>query len=97
MKRDHLYLVCYDISDAQRWRRVFKIMKGYGEWAQLSVFQCRLGERQHAEMFQLLDSVIKRDADRVLIIDLGPADEVQPRFVSLGERVDVVEKGPIVI
>lgn len=39
---EHLYIVTYDIRDPKRWRRVFKIMNGYGEWVQLSVFQCRM-------------------------------------------------------
>jgi len=41
---EHLYVISYDISEPKRWRRVFKIMKGYGEWLQLSVFQCRLNK-----------------------------------------------------
>ena len=41
---EHLYIISYDISQPKRWRRVFKIMKGYGEWLQLSVFQCRLSK-----------------------------------------------------
>lgn len=45
-----LYIVAYDISDQRRWRRIFKLMKGYGEWVQLSVFQCRLTRQQHAEL-----------------------------------------------
>ena len=38
---ENLYIVAYDISDPRRWRRVFRLMNGYGEWLQLSVFQCR--------------------------------------------------------
>ena len=37
-----LYLVAYDVSAPERWRRVFRLMHGYGEWLQLSVFRCRL-------------------------------------------------------
>ena len=36
------YLVCYDIRDPQRWRRCFKLLKGYGEGLQYSIFRCRL-------------------------------------------------------
>ena len=42
MSDEHLYIVTYDIADDKRWRAVFKLMHGYGEWMQLSVFQCRL-------------------------------------------------------
>ena len=40
------YLVCYDIRDPKRWRRCFKLLKGYGEGLQFSVFRCRLTKRQ---------------------------------------------------
>ena len=42
MNRDRTYIVTYDISNNKRWRRVFKTMNGFGDWVQLSVFQCRL-------------------------------------------------------
>jgi CRISPR-associated protein Cas2 len=38
MIEERLYIITYDISDDRRWRRVFKLMKGYGRWLQLSVF-----------------------------------------------------------
>jgi CRISPR-associated protein Cas2 len=97
MDREHLYIVAYDIGDASRWRRVFKIMKGYGQWLQLSVFQCRLGARRHAELVQLLDGTIKAEHDHVVLIDLGPAEGVEPKFVSLGKTFDLMERGPMVV
>lgn len=94
---EHLYLVTYDIRDDKRWRRVFKLMKGFGEWLQLSVFQCRLSRRRHAELVQLLDGAINRRVDALLIIDLGPADKVQPRVVSLGDKFEPVAREPIIV
>lgn len=94
---EHLYLVTYDIRDDKRWRRVFKLMKGFGEWLQLSVFQCRLSRRRHAELVQLLDSAINRRVDALLIIDLGPADKVQPRVVSLGDKFEPVAREPVIV
>ncbi|MFT3792763.1 MAG: CRISPR-associated endonuclease Cas2 [Rudaea sp.] len=94
---EHLYLVTYDISDDKRWRQVFKLMKGFGEWLQLSVFQCRLSKRRHAEMVQLLDNAINRRDDALLVIDLGPADKVKPRVVSLGEKFKPVSREPIIV
>ena len=32
MVEERLYIVTYDISDDRRWRRVFKLMHGYGRW-----------------------------------------------------------------
>ena len=94
---EHLYLVTYDIRDDKRWRRVFKLMKGFGEWLQLSVFQCQLSRRRHAELVQLLDGTINCRVDALLIIDLGPADKVQPRVVSLGDKFEPVAREPIIV
>ena len=29
---ENLYVVAYDIAAPRRWRKVFRIMEGYGEW-----------------------------------------------------------------
>lgn len=97
MDDEHLFLVTYDIRDDKRWRRVFRLMKGFGEWLQLSVFQCRLSAKRHAELIQLLDGVIDARKDALLLIDLGPADRVKPRVVSLGERFEPVARVPIIV
>lgn len=98
MTRDeHLYIVAYDIGDQKRWRRVFKLMNGYGEWLQLSVFQCRLSVQRHAELIALLDGIIHHRDDHLILLDLGPADRVDPRVVSLGKTFEPVTRDPIIV
>ena len=82
---DHLFIVTYDIGDPATWRVVFKLMKGYGEWVQLSVFQCRLDAQRHAEMIMDLDTAIDHGHDHIVIFDLGPTDSVSPKVVNLGK------------
>lgn len=94
---EHLYIVSYDISDAKRWRRIFRLMHGYGEWLQLSVFQCRLSARRRAELQALLDGIIHHEKDHVLLMDLGPAHRVTPRVVSLGKDFQPVERTPVIV
>jgi CRISPR-associated protein Cas2 len=97
MLEEHLYIVTYDIGDQKRWRQVFKIMNGYGEWLQLSVFQCRLSRQRHAELIALLNGMIHHDKDHILFVDVGPADRVVPRVVSLGKDFDPVTREPIIV
>lgn len=94
---DNLYIVTYDISDQKRWRAVFKLMNGYGEWLQLSVFQCRLSRKNHAELIATLDQIIHHQDDHILIMDLGPADKVDPRVTSLGKTFQRVEREPVIV
>jgi CRISPR-associated protein Cas2 len=98
MFRDqHLYIVAYDIHDIKRWRRVFRVMKGYGEWLQLSVFQCRLNLQQHAELIALLDGIIQHQEDHLVLLDLGPAERVVPRVVSLGKTFAPIVREPVIV
>ena len=97
MREEHLYLVAYDIADPKRWRRVFRIMEGFGEWLQLSVFQCRLSVQRHAELIALLDGIIHHSQDHVILIDIGLAEHVAPRVVSLGKAYSAVEREPVVV
>jgi CRISPR-associated protein Cas2 len=94
---EHLYIVAYDISDTKRWRRIFRLMHGYGEWVQLSVFQCRLSRRRHAELIATLDEIIHHDDDHVVLMDVGPAETVTPRVVSLGKDFQPIEREPIIV
>jgi CRISPR-associated protein Cas2 len=94
---ERLYIVTYDISDARRWRRVFKLLHGYGRWLQLSVFQCRLTARRRAELARRLEAAIHDRDDHVLILDLGPADKVDPHVESLGKTFESVKRTAVVI
>jgi CRISPR-associated protein Cas2 len=97
MVEERLYIVTYDIADERRWRRVFRLMHGYGRWLQLSVFQCRLSGRRRAEMARRLEEAIHHHEDHVLILDLGLADKVDPRVESLGKAFEAVKRSAIVV
>ena len=95
---ERLYFVVYDIADAKRWRSVFRTMRGYGEWVQFSVFQCRLSRVRHAELIADLDRIIHHDEDHIVLMDVGPADKVEPKVVSLGKRpYTPVAREPIIV
>lgn len=97
MGDEHLYIVTYDIGDQKRWRRVFGVMRGYGEWLQLSVFQCRLSAHRHAEMITTLDGILHHVDDHLLSLDLGMADRVDPRVISLGKAFRAVTREVVVV
>lgn len=94
---EHAYLVAYDISDPKRWRRVYRTMQGYGRWLQLSVFHCRLDGGRRIEMGVALDALISGEEDHVVIIDIGPADEVSVHVESLGRSFEPIERRAVVI
>ncbi len=97
MPRERLYLVTYDISDPKRWRKVFKLMNGFGHWLQLSVFQCRLAARRRAEMTARLETLIEPAEDHILIVDLGLADKVGVRVESLGKGYEAPKRQATIV
>lgn len=97
MSDERAYIVTYDIADSRRWRRVFKTMNGFGEWLQLSVFQCRLSKRRRAELETRLRDLIKVGQDHVLVIDIGPADKTDIAVTSIGKTYAAIERQAIVI
>ena len=64
-------LVCYDVRDPKRYRKTHKLLKGYGEPVQFSIFRCRLDDRGAAELRFELARVLSEE-DSLLILDLCP-------------------------
>lgn len=63
------HLVCYDIRDDARLRKVAKLLEGYGERLQYSVFRCRLTSREQERLRWELTKVTARE-DAWLIVPL---------------------------
>ena len=72
-------------------------MKGYGEWLQLSVFQCRLSLRRRAEMETRLREIVKTGEDHILLIDIGLTDREKVVVVSIGKAFSGIERKAIVV
>jgi CRISPR-associated protein Cas2 len=87
-----IYLVCYDISDDKRLRKVFQTMRGYGDHLQYSVFECALNASDLVRLRGELAGIIHHDEDQVLFVSLGPAEGRGDRVITaLGKpytRVD---------
>ncbi|MEK7765728.1 MAG: CRISPR-associated endonuclease Cas2 [bacterium] len=92
------YLVCYDIRDAKRLRRVHKVMKGFGEPWQYSVFFCVLRDIDRVRMENSLRDKMNTKEDLALLVDLG-ADEEEARETVrvLGPALPAMEKGTLVV
>ena len=94
---EHVYLVCYDIAEPKRWRKVYKTMKGYGEWMQLSVFQCRLNKVNLLRMTDTLTGLMDAGEDSLMVIDIGPAESVSLKVESFGRPFQPIEHRAVVI
>ena len=68
-----LYIVSYDIASPRRWRHVQKLVRRICQRQQLSVFVCRGTETRIRHLERDLRHILDPTADRLLVIDLGPA------------------------
>jgi len=92
------FLVCYDVRDAKRLRRVHKLMKAYGEPWQYSVFYCALKAIDRVRLETALRETMNLKEDQVLIVDLGGnEDAARDSSTFLGVGVPEQESGVVVI
>lgn len=63
------YVICYDIIEPSRWRKVYKHLHGYGRRLQYSIFRCRLTKLQMEKLRWELEKMLTAE-DKLLIISL---------------------------
>ena len=76
------FLVCYDIADDKRLRKVFKIMRDFGDHLQYSVFECQFTPTDLARCREELRQVINHSQDQILFVDLGPSEGRGDRVIT---------------
>jgi CRISPR-associated protein Cas2 len=68
-ERKNWYLVCYDIRCPKRWRKAYKLLQGYGESVQLSIFRCALSQRDREKLRWQLEKILAAE-DSLLLAGL---------------------------
>ena len=63
----HCYLICYDIRDPKRWRKAYKLLQGYGESIQYSIFRCYLNQRDRERLRWELEAVLTAEDSLLLV------------------------------
>lgn len=92
------FLVCYDIRDDKRLRRVYKTMRDYGDHLQYSVFECQLTPTDLAQCRHALAEIINHSHDQVLFIELGPTEGRGDRVIAaLGQPYVKIDSPCIVV
>ena len=92
------YLVCYDICDDKRLRKVYKTMRNWGDHLQYSVFECQLTPIDVARCRHELNQIIHNDQDQVLFVDLGPTEGRGERVITaLGQPYTPLDAPCIVV
>lgn len=92
------YLVCYDIRDPKRLRHVHRVLKGYGEAWQFSVFFCLLKEIDRVRLQSDLEQQMNLKEDQAMILDLGPnEEEARKAAMVIGQPLPHQDSGTVVV
>ncbi|MFN3360761.1 MAG: CRISPR-associated endonuclease Cas2 [Pseudanabaenaceae cyanobacterium] len=75
----NFYLICYDIREPKRWRKAYKLLQGYGDRLQYSVFRCLLTVRHREKLRWELEKILTPE-DSLLIA--GLCDRCVQRVVA---------------
>jgi len=93
-----MYIVTYDICDDKRLRAVFRIMNGYGDHMQYSVFRCDLSDQEKIHLVEKLHKILKHDEDQILFFPLGPSGgEREKSIYAIGRAYVPIERGPVIV
>ena len=74
------YVICYDITEPKRWRKVYKRLHGYGRQLQYSIFRCRLTKLEMEKLRWELEKDLTVD-DKLLILNV--CDKCEQKTLSL--------------
>jgi CRISPR-associated protein Cas2 len=89
------YLVCYDISDPKRLRKVATTCEDYGYRKQLSVFLCRLSATDIVRLRSRLYDIIDLAEDQILFIPL--CGKCVNQIESLGRPTEAADAKDVVV
>lgn len=89
-------IVAYDIAHDKRRLRVMKMLQGYGEHVQESVFECDLDPASYREMTKRLKQLTSAQQDNVRIYHLCNADIERIQHLGVGRPVQVAREFRII-
>lgn len=69
--QQELHVVCYDVANDKRRRRLVRELEAFGIRVQESVFECWLDDAQRKRLERVLASVIRPEHDRLVMYRLG--------------------------
>ncbi|MGI6681139.1 MAG: CRISPR-associated endonuclease Cas2 [Bdellovibrionota bacterium] len=83
-----IVLVCYDIANPGRLRRIAKVMEDFGKRVQRSIFEVSLSPKSFLAMTKRIKKEIEPDLDGVKLFPLCGECSKKNDIIGLGEYID---------
>lgn len=91
------YIVCYDVSDDRRRRRVANTLDGYGDRVQGSVFELPVDRTLLDKCISEITAIIAPDIDRIAVYRLCGNCEAERNYYGRLEGVDRIGEEKVFI
>ena len=91
------YVVCYDVRESQRLAQTYKVMCGYGDHMQYSVFICDLNDSEIIMMRADLEEVMNTKEDSLMIANVGSVEKSAARITTVGVSLETRREASIVV
>ena len=88
VRQSTLYVVAYDIQDDKRRTKIHKVLKGFGQWTEFSLFECFLTKKEVLQMRARLDKHLDPRSDKVRIYTICDACLGKIETVGIPEPVE---------
>ncbi|MCK4257659.1 MAG: CRISPR-associated endonuclease Cas2 [Halanaerobiales bacterium] len=88
MKR---YVICYDITDDKRRRRIYELLKDHGQRMQYSIFECMIDEKTFVMLKFKLRRLMDCAADSIIIYSI--CANCEEKIISMGFYYGGKKKG----
>lgn len=88
------FLIAYDIAHPRRLRLTCKVMEGYGDRLQYSVFLCDLSDAELAQWERDIRLVIDLGEDSIVVIDIGKPGATAIRCIGTVRQIP--HGGPVI-
>lgn len=82
------YLLCYDIRDPKRLRRVHRTIRDWGFPIQFSVFEVELTIQERTGLVEALEGLIEASEDKIRFYHIHPSE--QPLCLGLQDQTSDV-------
>jgi len=73
MSETRFFVVAYDISSNKRRNKVHKVLSGFGQWTQFSLFELFLTDKEYILLQNKLEKILNTEKDSVRFYPLCAA------------------------
>lgn len=89
-------VIAYDIPNQRRRTRIMKLLQGYGEHVQESVFECDLKAGVYRQLRKRLNDLLDLEQDNLRLYHLCRADVPRIEGLGVGREVQLIANFKIV-